>query len=143
MCDRAVDREVEAVGVVVGMRIAPLAFMTPFVVVVDGVVVRLSIGLRTVDVHVVGEVGRRRGGDVACRTRCACVRTPSLLFTLSVTWSRVSWFPVEADDLGLCDLGENERLVREVADVADAVEVGEVWFSLRADVRDDARRTPR
>ena len=60
-----------------------------------------------------------------------------------MTWSRVSWFPVEADDLGLCDLGENERLVREVADVADDVEVGEVWFSLRADVRDDARRTPR
>ena len=56
---------------------------------------------------------------------------------------RASLFPVEADDLGLCDLGENERLVREVADVADAVEVGEVWFSLRADVRDDARRTPR
>ena len=54
MCDRAVDREVEAVGVVVGMRIAPLAFMTPFVVVVDGVVVRLSIGLRTVPHSVPG-----------------------------------------------------------------------------------------
>ena len=93
--------------------------------------------------HVVGEVGRRRGGDVACRTRCACVRAPSLVITTSVTWLRASWFPVEADDLVLCDLGENERLVREVVDVADAVEVGVVWFSLRADVRDDARRTPR
>ena len=68
---------------------------------------------------------------------------PTLLCTLSLTGSRVSLFPVDADDLGLCDLGENVRLVREVADVADAVEVGEVWFSLRADVRDDARRTPR